>query len=59
MVDYGNFQSDSHGMFGSRAGLPIWLPQVDAFLRELGLPSGPAPSSKSVDASTGSPKDTQ
>jgi hypothetical protein len=46
-------------MFGSRAGLPIWLPQVDAFLRELGLPSGPAPSSKSVDASTGSPKDTQ
>lgn len=28
-------------MFASHAGLSIWLPQVDAFLRELGLPAGP------------------
>jgi hypothetical protein len=41
-VDVGNFRSDSHGMFASHAGLPIWLPRVDAFLRELGLPAGPA-----------------
>lgn len=41
LVDYGNFKSDSHGMFASHAGLAIWLPQVDAFLRELGLPAGP------------------
>lgn len=41
LVDFGNFKSDSHGMFASHAGLAIWLPQVDAFLRELGLPSGP------------------
>jgi len=41
LVDFGNFKSDSHGMFASHAGLNIWLPQVDAFLRELGLPAGP------------------
>ena len=41
LVDYGNFKGDSHGMFASHAGLAIWLPQVDAFLRELGLPAGP------------------
>ena len=41
LVDYGNFKSDSHGMFASHAGLAIWLPKVDAFLRELGLPAGP------------------
>ncbi|MEE2977915.1 MAG: prolyl oligopeptidase family serine peptidase [Pseudomonadota bacterium] len=41
LVDFGNFKSDSHGMFASHAGLRIWLPQVDAFLRELGLPAGP------------------
>lgn len=41
LVDFGNFKGDSHGMFASHAGLAIWLPQVDAFLRELGLPAGP------------------
>lgn len=41
LVDFGKFKNDSHGMFASHAGLSIWLPQVDAFLRELGLPAGP------------------
>ncbi|MGM3275123.1 dienelactone hydrolase family protein [Ralstonia sp. 24A2] len=41
LVDYGSFKGDSHGMFASHAGLAIWLPQVDVFLRELGLPAGP------------------
>ncbi|MBB6592265.1 dienelactone hydrolase family protein [Ralstonia solanacearum] len=67
LVDYGTFQSDSHGMFGSRAGLGIWLPQVDAFLRELGLPSGPVsattsattPANASANASADANKDTQ
>ena len=38
LVAFGNFGSDAHGMFGSSAGLPIWVPEVDAFLAELGLP---------------------
>jgi len=57
LVDYGNFQSDSHGMFSSRAGLNIWLPKVDAFLRELGLPAGPVPANASTQ--DGPNKDTQ
>ncbi|GAQ28972.1 dienelactone hydrolase signal peptide protein [Ralstonia sp. NT80] len=63
MVDYGNFQGDSHGMFASRAGLSIWLPEVDAFLRELGLPAGPVQTAAAPDnaASTqsGANKDPQ
>lgn len=38
LVAFGNFGSDAHGMFGGRAGLPIWVREVDAFLAELGLP---------------------
>lgn len=38
LVAFGNFGSDAHSMFGSRAGLPIWVPEVDAFLATLGLP---------------------
>ncbi|WP_296223660.1 dienelactone hydrolase family protein [Ralstonia sp. UBA689] len=62
LVDYGNFQSDSHGMFASRAGLNIWLPKVDAFLRELGLPAGPVHAAAPANAATtqgGPNKDTQ
>ncbi|QCX50414.1 dienelactone hydrolase family protein [Ralstonia pseudosolanacearum] len=59
LVDFGAFQGDSHGMFGSRAGLPIWLPEVDAFLRELGLPSGPVTASTPVSASAAANQDTQ
>ncbi len=38
LVAFGVFASDAHGMFGARAGLPIWLPEVEKFFRELGLP---------------------
>ena len=60
LVDFGNFKSDSHGMFASHAGLAIWLPQVDAFLRELGLPAGPvqaaAPGSNAEASGADDPK---
>lgn len=39
LVAYGPFASDAHGMFASRAGLKIWVPEVDKFLAQLGLPS--------------------
>ncbi|MBA2962708.1 MULTISPECIES: dienelactone hydrolase family protein [Ramlibacter] len=39
LVAFGTFGSDAHAMFGSRAGLPIWQPEVTAFLAALGLPS--------------------
>jgi dienelactone hydrolase len=38
LVAFGTFGADAHAMFGSRAGLPIWIPQVETFFRELGLP---------------------
>jgi len=38
IVAYGPFGSDAHGMFGARAGVAIWLPEVEKFFRELGLP---------------------
>ncbi len=38
LVAFGNFGNDAHGMFSARTGLPIWVPEVDAFLAELGLP---------------------
>ncbi len=43
MVDYGTFARDSHALFGSRAGLPIWLPEVARFFKEIGLPFDPQP----------------
>ncbi|WP_229722423.1 dienelactone hydrolase family protein [Xylophilus rhododendri] len=43
MVAFGSFASDSHTMFGSPAGAPIWQPQVQAFLQEIGLPYEPQP----------------
>lgn len=39
LVAYGTFQKDSHNMLGSGAGLPIWVPKVDAFLGKVGLPN--------------------
>jgi dienelactone hydrolase len=38
LVAFGNFGADAHAMFGSRAGLPVWVPEVDTFFRQLGLP---------------------
>jgi len=41
LVAFGTFGSDAHLMFGSRAGQPIWQPQVEKFLAAVGLPSEP------------------
>jgi dienelactone hydrolase len=38
---FGQFGSDSHTMFGSRAGSPIWQPEVSKLLASVGLPSEP------------------
>ena len=38
LVAFGNFGSDAHLLFGSRAGLPIWLPRVLAAMEAAGLP---------------------
>lgn len=34
---------DAHSMFGQKEGLLIWVPEVEKFLAELGLPSGILP----------------
>ncbi len=39
LVAFGNFGSDAHSLFGGRGGLAIWVPEVEVFLRELGLPA--------------------
>ncbi|MBI4756607.1 MAG: prolyl oligopeptidase family serine peptidase [Betaproteobacteria bacterium] len=42
LVAFGEFAAgDAHGMFGAHRGLAIWLPEVGAFLGELGLPNKP------------------
>jgi dienelactone hydrolase len=38
LVAFGRFGNDSHTMFSSRDGIAIWLPEVEAFFKELGLP---------------------
>jgi dienelactone hydrolase len=38
LVAYGNFRANSHAMFGSSAGIKIWLPEVRSFFQQLGLP---------------------
>ena len=38
LVAFGSFGTDAHAMFGSRTGLPIWLPPLDAALQSAGLP---------------------
>ena len=38
LVAFGNFGTDAHGMFGSRAGQAIWQPEVSKFMQRLGLP---------------------
>lgn len=43
LVAFGNFGSDAHSMFGSRAGQPIWQPEVTKLLASVGLPSEPLP----------------
>lgn len=41
LVAYGQFGSDSHGLFGSRAGGAVWEPEVSSFLASIGLPHEP------------------
>jgi dienelactone hydrolase len=39
LVAFGPFGSDAHSLFGSRAGVPIWLPRLLAALDSAGLPT--------------------
>ncbi|MFZ2648582.1 MAG: CocE/NonD family hydrolase [Burkholderiaceae bacterium] len=39
LVAFGTFGSDSHRMFSSREGLPIWLPRVLQAMASAGLPT--------------------
>jgi len=37
------FAKDGHTLFGNRAGVPLWRPLIDAFLRQYALPTWDAP----------------
>lgn len=50
LVAYGPFKNDAHGMSASRDGLPIWLPQTERFLRDVGMPADVRYAITSVDA---------
>lgn len=39
LVDIGSFQKDAHTFTASGAGLPLWVPKLDAFLDKIGMPS--------------------
>lgn len=39
LIAYGPFKSDAHGMVGSRDGVRIWLPEVERFLKGVGMPT--------------------
>lgn len=41
LAAYGVFQNDSHRMFYSANGKPIWQPLVTKFLADIGMPSEP------------------
>ena len=41
LVAFGKFGTDSHSMFGARAGAAIWQPEVSKLLASVGLPSEP------------------
>lgn len=41
LIEFGKFKNDAHGMVGSRDGVAIWLPEVERFLKSLGMPSEP------------------
>lgn len=42
LIAYGQFAGgDAHAMFTSPLGLPIWLPEVEKFMKEIGLPWEP------------------
>lgn len=39
LVAYGSFKRDAHGMIGSRDGVAVWLPEVERFLKTIGMPT--------------------
>jgi dienelactone hydrolase len=41
LVAFGTFASDSHRLFGARAGQAIWVPKVTAAMQAAGLPVQP------------------
>ncbi len=41
LVAFGNFGTDAHYMFGSRAGNAIWQPELDKFLTSINMPQEP------------------
>ena len=49
LIEFGKFGADSHSMFGSRAGLPIWEPEVSKLLASVGLPSEPKANARKYD----------
>ncbi len=49
LVAFGPFKGDAHATFGDRAGLPIWWPETEAFLKSLDLPTALLPRPPSDD----------
>ncbi len=41
LIAFGTFGTDSHALFGSRAGTGIWQPEMDKFLASIGMPYEP------------------
>lgn len=39
LIAYGRFKNDAHGMIGSRDGVAVWLPEVERFLKGIGMPT--------------------
>jgi dienelactone hydrolase len=39
LVMFGRWRSDSHQFLSSSDSMPVWMPKVDAFLKEIGMPS--------------------
>jgi dienelactone hydrolase len=39
LVAFGSFKSDAHAMVGSRDGVSVWLPEVERFLKGIGMPT--------------------
>ncbi|PRX34156.1 dienelactone hydrolase [Paraburkholderia sp. BL18I3N2] len=40
MVDFGNYKNDAHRLVGDRDGVRVWWPTVEAFLAQVGMPTG-------------------
>jgi dienelactone hydrolase len=40
MVDFGSYKNDAHRLVGDRDGVHVWWPAVEAFLAQVGMPTG-------------------